>query len=146
MINKEFILKNLQEIIGNDYYIVDIKINSNSKIIIHIDNKEGIKLQSCKQIHRELYAIIEEKTENFDLEVSSPGLLNNLKVWQQYDKIIGQQIHITTTLGETFEGILKDANETTIELQTPKQEQINLSYTQIKKGKLVLNFNKNHKK
>ena len=146
MITKEFILNNLQEIIDDDSYIVDVKINANSKIIIHVDNKEGIKLQACQQIHRELYTIIETKIDNFDLEVSSPGLLNNLKVWQQYEKIIDNRIHVVTTIGETFEGVLTTANETEIEISTSKQEQIKLLYTQIKKAKQVINFNKNQKK
>ena len=145
MVNKEFILKNLQEIIEDNYYIVDIKVSPSSKIIVHIDSKEGITLDYCRLVHKKLYSIIEEKIETFQLDISSPGLSNYLKIWQQYDKIIGERLYIVTE-EETFEGFLKSANETEIEVQKSKQELITLSYDQIKKAKQVINFNKNKRK
>ena len=140
MINKDFILKNLQEIIQDGIFVVDVKISPSSKIIVHLDNKDGLQLKDCRLVHKELYTIIEAETEMFELEVSSPGLTSDLKVWQQYDKIIGKRIIIVTTDDESITGLLEKANETEVELQLSKQETITLSYTQIRKAKQIITF------
>ncbi|MBN2890513.1 MAG: hypothetical protein JXL97_01475 [Bacteroidales bacterium] len=140
MIEKQYIVDSLKDTLKKDYFLVDVKIGANSKVTVHVDNFEGIKLAECREIHKKLYALIEQKTEEFELEVSSPGLTSNLKVWQQYKKIIGKDINITTRDGQNFDAILKNADEEKTELEKPNKELITLLYTEIKKAKQVIKF------
>lgn len=140
MINKEFVIKNLQEIIEDGFFIVDVKISPSSKIVVHLDNKEGIKLKDCRLVHSKLYPLIEEETEFFELEISSPGLTNELKVWQQYEKIIDKRLSIITINDKSISGLLLSANDTEIKLQLSKEETITLSYNEIRKAKQIITF------
>jgi ribosome maturation factor RimP len=139
MISKEYIENILKNINDIDFFIVDIKISPNQKISIHIDNQEGITISQCQEIHKKIYPLINEKTENFELEISSPGLSNNLKVWQQYSKIIGQEIKITDIEGQTYTGEILQANEKEIKIKKADTEKT-LTYKQIKKAKQILKF------
>ena len=135
MLTKEFIVEKLQEIIKDNYFIVDVKVSPKLNIKIHLDNKEGVKLRECRIIHKQLYKELETKTETFDLEISSPGLTNDLKVWKQYEKLISKQLNIVTTEGESFTGELLQADEKQIEIKRSKQKTIQLSYDKIKRAK-----------
>lgn len=140
MIEKQYILDNLKDIIDDSIFLVDLKVSTDAKIRLYIDKFEGIKLEECMNIHKQLYPIIEKKIEDFELEVSSPGLSGPLNVWQQYVKIIDNDVNITTKEGLNFTGKLNFADENQIKVQKSKNEELTLNYSEIKKAKQVIKF------
>ncbi len=140
MITKQYIIDYLKDTLSEDIFLVEVKIGSNQKIRVDLDKMDGIKLEECLQIHKQLYAEIEKNTENFELEVSSPGLSGNLRVWQQYSKIVGNEINLTTQDGLNFTGKLNYADQNQIKIQKSKEEELTLSYNEIKKAKQVIKF------
>ncbi len=140
MIDKQYITDNLQDIIPEDCFLVEVKVSTDQKVRVLVDSNEGIKLGECRTIHRALYPLLEAKSENFELEVSSPGLTGILKVWQQYKKIIGNELNITTKEGLNFNGILKNADDKKIIIEKTNKESVVLLYTEIRKAKQVIKF------
>lgn len=140
LINKEYILSILSDVLDEEIFIVDLNISTNSKISLFIDTFDGITLKHCEIIHKKIDSIIREKTNDFLLEVSSPGLNKKLKVWQQYKKLINKKIKVISVLDEKFSGKITDANEKTFSLNTNNNEKITFSYDKIKKAKPIISF------
>ncbi len=129
-----------QALQDNDYFIVDITVGSDDKITVYIDKFSGnISLDDCQELHKKIYPQIEEHYDNFELNVSSPGLTTPLKVWQQYYKHKGGEIEVLTNDGKNILAKIVDADEQQVVLNA-KGKQITLPYSEIKKAKLVLKF------
>ncbi len=116
---KEEIKKIVEEkIAGTDCYLVDVKV-SPSRVMVFIDKPTAIKIEDCVEISRHLQQQLEESGvwENHELEVSSPGMGEPLKVPQQYQKSIGRQVSIVTFNGLKHSGILKSASTSEVEVE-----------------------------
>ena len=87
MIEKEIIEGHLREILSTkDIFLVEVKVDSSSKIRVHIDKMEGISIDDCVGVSRELEGKLDRDQEDFALEVSSPGLDAPFRVREQYVK------------------------------------------------------------
>ncbi len=140
MINLELVKNILDKIIDEKIFIVDLKINPNTKITLYLDSFQGITLDECTAIHRRLAEELRETSDDFLLEVSSPGLTSNLIVWQQYAKLKDKQISINTTENQSITGTVTNANETEVSITLNNNETLTFQYNQIKKAKPIINF------
>ena len=149
-------IKNLVEekIAGTECFLVDVKI-SPSKIMVYLDRPTGIKVEDCIEVNRFLQQQLEEGNvlEHHELEVSSPGMDEPLKVFQQYQKRIGKEVSVITFDGLKHTGVLKVASDQGIEIEetvTKKvngkkemnRQLINLPFTQIKETRVAFSFDK----
>jgi ribosome maturation factor RimP len=133
---------------GKDIFLVGVKVDNNNKIIVHIDTSEGISIDDCARISRELEEKLDRDREAFALEVSSPGLDSPFRVIEQYQKNVGKRINLVKTDGEKLEGVLKKTGENGIVLEMtrgrkgqPKDpELLELSFAEIKSGRVSIQF------
>ncbi len=140
MVNKEQIYQIVREQLDdNNIFIVDITVSARNSITVYLDSYKGLTLDDCEHIHKKIYPLIEDIERDFELTVSSPGLTNEFKVWQQYHKNKGQEVETVLKDGRMFRGVIEVANEHEFTLKTKKQN-ITLPYTDIKRTKLVLKF------
>lgn len=144
---KHFTEQILQE---NNCYLVDFIATPNHSYTIYIDNDNGLPLQQCINIHRALQKKINEHElypeGNYELNVSSPGISEPLKLHRQYIKNIGRNIEVTTTEAEQKSQIGKllavTDQQITIE-QTDKKKKTNqviIPFTLIKKTTVCVSF------
>lgn len=101
-------------IIGTDFFIVGITVKPNNKINIEIDRMNGININDCAGISRKLEKELNRDIEDFELQVSSPGLGSSFKVKQQYIKNLNRLINIKTTDNKKITAVLTDVNENSI--------------------------------
>jgi ribosome maturation factor RimP len=133
---------------GKDIFLVGVKVDNNNKIIVHIDTPEGISIDDCVRVSKELEEKLDREMEDFALEVSSPGLDSPFRVIEQYQKNIGKKINLVKTDGEKLDGILKKTGENGIVLEIirgkkgqPKDpELLELAFTEIKSGRVSIQF------
>lgn len=134
-------------------YLVDVTVSATNKIRITIDNLRGISIQECVNVSRFIENQLDRETEDFELEVSSPGLDQPFKVLQQYKKYAGRDVEVKFTDGQKIEGKLVASNEEDIVLeQTFKEKTENkkgkqlvtrtsvIPYDKIKETKLIIKF------
>ena len=124
MIEKEIIEAHLREILSSrDIFLVEVKVDSSSKIRVHIDKMEGISIDDCVGLSRELEGKLDRDQEDFALEVSSPGLDSPFRVREQYDKNLGKLVSVQCKDGSKILGILKEADEDIVllEVKSPKK-------------------------
>jgi len=116
MVEKSKIESLVKEAVNDDVFIVDIKISTANKINVLIDSISGTTIKDCIVVSRNIENNLDRDVEDFELEVSTPGLSHAFKVAQQYEKNIGKQVETQLKDGSKIKGILKSYNKETIDL------------------------------
>ncbi len=128
-------------------FLVDIKVNPGNRIIVLLDNINGLAIDECVRVSKFIEGTLDREIEDFELQVSSPGLESPFKVIEQYTKSIGKQVEVTTIENQKIIGKLieTDANSIAIE-ETNKnkkeasQKKIVIIRNQIKQTKRIISF------
>jgi len=109
----------------NGTYLVDIIISNTSQIVVEIDNLNGgSSVQDCIRVSRNIEHNLDREVEDFELQVTTPGLSNPFKVHQQYIKNIGRNVKIVYKEVGSLEGKLIEVNEDNIVVETESKEKI----------------------
>ncbi len=137
---------------GTDMFLVEVKV-SPAKISVSIDKPAGITINECIEMSRHLHAELDASGvfDNHELEVSSPGMEEPLKVLKQYKKRIGREVRVLKTDGMVKTGILKAADNEGVELEERNQRKVNkkkivetnhlqIPFSQIKETTIVFSF------
>jgi ribosome maturation factor RimP len=153
MIDKENVIKLVKEKLDGKMFLVDVSVSKTNVINVFVDSYDGITIEKCIEISRNVEHNLDRETEDFELQVSSPGLTGGFKVRQQYIKYKGREVEVDLKEGGHFEGILKEVDEDEITLETSKREKIDghrkkqlvvrehkFKYEEIKSAKAVITF------
>jgi ribosome maturation factor RimP len=89
-----------------DLFLVDVRITPSNQMVVEMDSKQGVSIDDCAKMSEWIEGRLDREKEDFELEVSSPGLGSPFKVWQQYEKYVGDEVEVTTKTGEKWSGIL----------------------------------------
>jgi ribosome maturation factor RimP len=85
MITKEQIFDIVINKLDRDnQFIVDITVKPGNKIVVVADSLKGISVDECVAISRSIEANLDRNIEDYELEVTSPGLTQPFKVEKQY--------------------------------------------------------------
>lgn len=119
MITKEEIEKSVEVAIGEtDYFLVEVKVAAGNKISVYIDSDEGVSIDACARVSKHIEADFDRDVEDFELQVSSPGLGQPFKVLKQYIKNIGKDVRVILKDGATFDGKIDKVENDTLVLQS----------------------------
>ncbi|NJN33422.1 MAG: ribosome maturation factor RimP [Saprospiraceae bacterium] len=114
------------QILDENHFIVEISIGGiaqHPKVEVILDGDEGISIDYCAKISRQLGSQLEEIIENaYLLEVSSPGIDQPLKYVRQYHRNIGRKVKIKQTDGIEIVGKLESVSELTINVLPEKKK------------------------
>lgn len=102
------------------FFIVGLQ-NKTGKIQVIIDDYKGIKLDECIEVNRELRSLFAEQIDAYDLEVTSPGLTEPFKVYEQYDKNLGQKVQVQLHDGTHISGRLLKVSPEQIRVEEKKR-------------------------
>ena len=154
MIEKETV-KSLvnQWLEGKEYFLTDLSVSTDNRIVVEIDHKEGVWIDDCVNLSRYIDQHLDREVEDYELEVGSAGIGQPFKVLQQYVNHVGKQVEVVTTTGEKLRGLLKEANEegSTLTLtvkvkeegmKRPKlqEQERQLSFNDIKQTQYVIDY------
>lgn len=147
MIKKETIYNIVEAyLINKPLFLVDVTIKARNNISVFIDSETSIGIDDCVSVSKHIDENLNRDEEDFALEVSSAGIDSPFKVFKQYQKNIGKQVKVLTTLPKEFKGELLEVKEEEIILKiTPKKksmpiEQISIPFKEIKTTTLILTF------
>jgi len=112
MIEKKTVCQIVEEWLeGKDYFLVEVTVSPDDKIVVEIDHAEGVWIEDCVELSRFIESKLNREEEDYELEVGSAGIGQPFKVLQQYYIHIGQEVEVVTRDGRKLAGILKDADE-----------------------------------
>ncbi len=120
MIDKKKVIalaeERIQEL-NNDNYLVKVTVSNKNQIKVTMDNlHRGVSINDCMSVSRNIEHNLDRSVEDFQLEVTSPGLDQPFCVEQQYIKNIGRKILVITTENQILEGELSSVNENDISI------------------------------
>ena len=75
-------------------FLVELKISKDNVIEVFVDALEGVNIQTCIAVSREIESSLNRDEEDFELTVSSAGIGYPFKVEQQYQKNLGKSVEI----------------------------------------------------
>ena len=112
MIDKK-VVENLvnQWLEGKDYFLVDIEISRDDRIVVEIDHADGVWIEDCVQLSRFIEDNLNRDEEDYELEVGSAGLGQPFKVKQQYVNFVGKEVEVLDAEGKKWKGILKQVDD-----------------------------------
>lgn len=108
-------IKTLKDIVNDwlkdkDYFLTDLSVSEDDRIVVEIDHKEGVWIDDCVALSKYIESRLSD-SDNYELEVGSAGIGQPFKVLQQYINHIGDEVEIVTNAGEKLKGTLKAADE-----------------------------------
>lgn len=149
---KQKIEQLLEPLLENDkFFIVDIKVSLSkvhSKVTILLDSDEGIRIDECTAISRQLGTDIDEMMpEKYTLEVSSPGVDFPLKSERMYRKNIGRSLKVIQNDGTEIKGVLETVEAEQITIVEDKKRKKNeeivpvaIPFGNIKQSEVIISF------
>ena|SRR5690554_3387613 len=154
MISKEEILEFVEaKIEKTDVYIVEVNILLNNKIEVVVDSFDGISIDYCVQLSRDISTAFEDRIGEYELEVSSASMSQAFKVIQQYKKYQGKEVEVLSKQGVKIKGILTKVNPDSFTLTFTKKEknphgkkplmvekEVEFTYDEIKYTKYIIRF------
>jgi len=147
MIEKDRIEKLVNEFIkGTGIFLVSVKTSSANRITVLVDTLKDITIDECASIHRHIEKSLDRNIEDFELQVSSPGLDMPFGVIEQYYKNEGKKVEVTDNDGEKFSGTLKNVTSGGFELETEVKvkgkgkeiKEISFNFDQVKATREIL--------
>ncbi len=154
MILTENIVQLVNQLIeGSELFLVDAVVKPGNKISIFIDKLESVTIDECANLSHTIEQNLDREVEDYELEVSSPGLTQPFKVKQQYFKNVGKEVEIILKTGEKLAAKLLNMNDNEILVEYSEKvkkegkgkpvlvkEQQSISYNDIKSTKVLINF------
>lgn len=154
MIEKKTICELVEEWLKDkDYFLVEVSVSPDDKIVVEIDHKDGVWIEDCVDLSRYIESRLNRDAEDFELEVGSAGIGQPFKVLQQYLNHIGEEVEVMTKDGRKLTGVLKNAGEqhftVTVQkkvkeegMKRPKMvdEDLDFTYEEIKYTKYLISF------
>lgn len=111
MIDKNVVKKLVDEWLEDkEYFLVDIQISPDDKIVVEIDHADGVWIEDCAELSRFVQEHLDRDQEDYELEVGSAGVGQPFKVAQQYVNNIGKEVEVLNNTGKKIKGILKSVD------------------------------------
>ena len=122
MIRKEHIVE-LSEAFLKDSanYLIDVNIRSGNRISIFIENDEHVSIKDCIALSKHIESQFDREQQDFELEVSSPGIDSPFRHERQYVKYVGKEIEILMSNGDKFSGELLGSDSESIQYLPSKK-------------------------
>ena len=154
MIKQETISQLVNEWLqGKDYFLVEVTVSADNRIVVEIDHKEGVWIEDCMELSRFIESHLNRDAEDFELEVGSAGIGQPFKVLQQYLNHVGENVEVLTRDHRKLTGVLKQADENGIVLTITKkvkeegrkrphmvEEDLPFSYNELEYTKYLISF------
>jgi len=112
---------------GLGYELSDLELrigNRDGLLRIYIDKPEGIGLEDCEIVNRQISTLLDVEDPipgNYVLEVSSPGLDRRLTKVEHFERFKGNDIRVKLRFPiegrKNFRGALRAADEENIEVE-----------------------------
>jgi ribosome maturation factor RimP len=155
MVDKKKIAAIVEEQLDENMFLVEVTVNASNVIKVFIDSFDGLTIDQCVHISREIEQNLDRDKEDFELQVSSPGLSEPFRVKEQYLKNVGHNVEIVTAEDVKLEGELLHAGDDEILIKSAKRERVEghkkkqlivkehqLKYGEVKSAKVVVSFKK----
>ncbi len=154
MITKEQILNLIEDKLNErGLFLVDLEIAPGNQIHLEIDGPNGVTIKDCVDFSRQVEHNLDREAEDFELNVSSPGLDKPFRVFQQYQKNVGREVKVITNEDKTIKGELVKVEDDKIMVEYSFKQKIEgkkkketiteqeiIPFNNIKETRIIISF------
>ena len=65
---------------GKEYFLVDIEVSADDRIVVEIDHADGVWIEDCVELSKFVEEHLSRDEQDYELEVGSAGLGQPFKV------------------------------------------------------------------
>lgn len=135
MIQESTVRSLIEETIQDtEIFLVDLKISGGNKISVLVDAIGGLPITDCMKVSRGIEFDLDREVEDYELNVSSPGLDKPFKVFKQYEKNVSRSIHITLEDEGVFDAMIIEVEDPKINLEVEEVITKSDALESVKKG------------
>lgn len=117
MINKTTVQQAVEEWLeGKEYFLVDISISADDRIVVEIDHADGVWIEDCADLSRFIESRVSREEEDYELEVGSAGLGQPFRILRQYEIHVGKPVETQTKDGKKYCGTLQAVDQEGFEI------------------------------
>ncbi len=136
--------KKLEQVVNEwlaktDYFLVDLTVSADDRIVVVIDHAEGVWIEDCAELSRYIESQMSRDEEDYELEVGSAGLGQPFRVKQQYEIHVGKSVETQARDGKKWQGVLTKVEDETFSMMTtqkvklegskrPKQVEVEMTF------------------
>ena len=106
---------------GKEYFLVDISISPDDRIVVEIDHADGVWIEDCADLSRHIESCLSRDEEDYELEVGSAGLGQPFRVRRQYEIHIGKEVETQLHDGHKHRGTLLSVTDEGFTLSIPQK-------------------------
>jgi len=130
-----------------DKFLVEVFIKPVNRIYIFIDGDHGVKISDCVELSRHIESHYDRETVDFELNVSSSGADQPIRLPRQYLKNIGRSLQVKLSEENIITGKLEASDEKGITIVTQGDKKnktvpvtLKLTFEEIVESKVVISF------
>ncbi|MFT6268420.1 MAG: ribosome maturation factor RimP [Alphaproteobacteria bacterium] len=130
------------ELVGVEF----VRAGKHSTLRIYIDSENGVEVEDCADVSRQVSAVLDVEdpiTNEYNLEVSSPGMDRPLFKPEHYHQVVAQTITVKLQMPQddrrNFKGLLESCDDRGFVMVVDK-EKFELAYDNVLKANLVPEF------
>ena len=125
MIEKKIVESLVEEWLADkDYFLVDVEVTPDDRIVVEIDHAEGVWIDDCVSLSRFIEDHLDRDEEDYELEVGSAGIGQPFKVEQQYINNIGKQVEVLAADGKKYKGELTGVEGRSFTVRTQEKQTV----------------------
>ena len=114
--------------------VLAVELPSTNRIRVYIDHEGGVDHALCERV---TYVLDRYRSE-FAVEVSSPGADRPLRKPEHFADVVGERISVRTESRKNrYRGVVVDAGDDTITLDTGDRGEIHIPYEAIVRANLI---------
>ncbi len=154
MIDKNNVIQIVEEWLADkDYFLVQVTVSSNARIVVEIDHAEGVWIEDCVALSRYVESKLDRDEQDFELEVGSAGIGQPFLVKEQFLNNVGKEVELMTVAGLKKQGVLTAMEDNQLTITTiekvkeegqkrPKAKEVAYTYPldELKWTKAVIKF------
>ena len=136
-----------EHLAGTDMFLVEVFIKPVNRIYIFIDGDHGVKISDCVALSRHIESKYDRETVDYELNVSSSGADQPIKLPRQYIKNIGRSLQVKLPDETVITGRLEATDEKGITLlregdkkKKISPESLKLTFEEIVESKVIISF------
>ncbi|NDW10487.1 ribosome assembly cofactor RimP [Dysgonomonas sp. 520] len=138
---------------NSDMFLVDVVVRPGNIIVVELDSDEGVSIDDCIKLSKNIESHLDRDAEDFELEVGSAGITAPFKIQRQYQKNVGKEVEVLTKNGQKLSGVLKSCDDdgfvvTITKMEKPEgakrkiavEEDQSYKYDEVKYTKYLIRF------
>jgi ribosome maturation factor RimP len=140
-----------QHLAGSAHFVLDVRVNARMnppKLTVIVDGDAGVTIDDCASISRALSTAIDKDNvlEDYNLEVTTPGIDQPLRLPRQYVKHVGRSLKIELKDKSTVRGKLLAADVQSLAIEEEQKDKKGvktiqkLTFDQIEKTLVMISF------